>query len=358
MEIHDGHANTTFFGNAAGIAVLVGQSYNDEFFIMEENPNFIPDTNATNRMLEETGPGTGKLLQVGDPCPAIRADDPEEDSDKKMLRLDLLSDDTFPHVAYLVLDGTHRKGRKAVHVYVCDPDSNTIAAKTKFAYDSGVTPAPTESPTTAKPTQSPSVAVVEDTVRPTDAPTSAPSQPTPGATDPPETPQTTDSPTSAPTTASAITYGLQPDCGVNDPNKFNICLDIKSKSGKIEPWFEDVVRAKEMWEQIITADPWGPWSKEYLSANSVNIITGTSLPDVDELDDIYIAVIEDYIDGGGGSFAIAGPDLIHSSLAIPTGSIFIETADIGPAMDNDIWYPLMIHEMGHVIVRCCLYDCV
>lgn len=142
-------------------------------------------------------------------------------------------------------------------------------------------------------------------------------------------------------------YGLQPNCAVFDKTAFNICLDISSLSGEPEPWFELVIQAAARWERIIKDDPWGPWSKdilEYLPKSSI----ATTLPE-SGVDDIYISVFESDIDGKGGLFALAGPDLILGDNKIVAGSIQIDPNDIDTALDKNVFLPLLHHEIAHVL---------
>ena len=143
-------------------------------------------------------------------------------------------------------------------------------------------------------------------------------------------------------------YGLQRNCRIFDDNAFNICLDISSQSGNVEPWFDPILEAAARWERIITGDPWGPWTKdilEYLPENNI----ATRLPGRG-VDDIYISVFERNIDGEGGLFALAGPDLIvGDENSIVAGSIQIDPNDLAVALEKNVFLPLMLHEIGHVL---------
>ena len=140
-------------------------------------------------------------------------------------------------------------------------------------------------------------------------------------------------------------YGLQPNCAVFDGLKFNICLDLSSASGNSETWFDLVNQAADRWERIIAADPWGPWGAQVLSNLPAEVIA-TEIP-AEGVDDIYIAIFEEDIDGRGGLFALAGPDLMMGDQII-AGSIQIDPNDIDVAIENQIFLPLMLHEIGHV----------
>lgn len=144
----------------------------------------------------------------------------------------------------------------------------------------------------------------------------------------------------------ALVYGLQPNCAVFDGLHFNICLDLSSSSGNPEPWFHLINQAARRWERIIATDPWGPWPADtigLLPATSV----ATEIPD-HGVDDIYISVFESDLDGPGGLFALAGPDLMLGGANIVAGSIRIDPNDIEAALENNVFMPLMLHEISHV----------
>ena len=228
------------------------------------------------------------------------------------------------------------------------------------------TPSPAAIHTTSLPTAS-------RTDSPTDAPFSAEATPVPtetttmtassttGPTILPPLPLTTFQPTESLSTFSPsalktpvptaarpdITYGFQPDCSVNDPSRFNICLDIASESGEVEEWFRFVVQAKQRWERIIASDPWGPWpSSSYTTLPLEDV--ATQRPS-DSLDDIYISVIVKEIDGKGKRFAEAAPTRLLAGPKILAGTISIDPDDIQDVLDNGIFYELMLHEFGHVL---------
>jgi len=106
-----------------------------------------------------------------------------------------------------------------------------------------------------------------------------------------------------------------------------------------------VNQAADRWERIIAADPWGPWGAQVLSNLPAEVIA-TEIP-AEGVDDIYIAIFEEDIDGRGGLFALAGPDLMMGDQII-AGSIQIDPNDIDVAIENQIFLPLMLHEIGHV----------
>jgi hypothetical protein len=143
-----------------------------------------------------------------------------------------------------------------------------------------------------------------------------------------------------------IQYGLQADCNNVDNTKFNICLDLKSASGKYETWMDAFALARNRWQQVITEDggsardisPWFPRR---------NI--ATKLPAL--VDDIYVAGVVVPIDGIGGILGMAGPSVIRKvgGKYQPQGGIMkFDSADIG-SFSADLWKAVIIHELGHVL---------
>ena len=214
----------------------------------------------------------------------------------------------------------------------------------------GTTELPTPGVATEEPTSTDQPTPGVGTEQPT--PGIGTEQPTPGVgteqpTATPETSEPTSTPTSSPTTPrTEITYGLQPDCYDMDPSKFNICLDLSSESGQVEDWFALAVAAKERWERIIANDPWGPWEEDYIANNMPPGFVGTSTPQ-GTIDDMYISVFIENIDGPNGLNALAGPDVLTSQFEIAAASIQLDPNDIAIAIENNYFEYLMIHEMGH-----------
>lgn len=99
-------------------------------------------------------------------------------------------------------------------------------------------------------------------------------------------------------TSVDIVYGLQPDCNTVNETAFNICLDLTSPTGVLEPWFTHIVQAKKRWERIITKDPWPTWSGPEVGFAMMGHI-GTNVPFFG-VDDIYVSIeVVDYLDGPG-----------------------------------------------------------
>jgi hypothetical protein len=100
-------------------------------------------------------------------------------------------------------------------------------------------------------------------------------------------------------------------------------------------------------ERIIAEDPWPAWPlSAYQTLGVANI--ATELPQ-QPVDDIYIAVLEQELDGEGNLFASAGPNLVFAGNQIAAGSITIDPEDLQRVLDNDIFELLMLHEMAHVL---------
>eukprot|EP00977_Amphora_coffeiformis_P009716 scaffold2235_cov167-Amphora_coffeaeformis.AAC.5 len=148
-----------------------------------------------------------------------------------------------------------------------------------------------------------------------------------------------------------IVYGLQPNCAIIDDTRFNICLDISSASGEIEEWFPLMAEAADRWERLISSDPWGPWDPS--SFDSLNSAFVATQKPANTIDDIYVSVLVGPIDGGGGRFAEAGPDLFNTlddgTREILAASIKIDEADLQNVLKNGIFKDLMLHELGHVL---------
>lgn len=209
--------------------------------------------------------------------------------------------------------------------------SNTASSAPTGSPSEQLSPSPSASPSLTPTTSS--------TLDPTGTPTRAP-------TDPPTNTLTTAKPSNQP--SQQIVYGLQPDCNTFDPNRFNICLDIASESGEVEEWFSFLIQAKERWERIINNVPWGPWGFEDLEGISRREIA-TQLP-ANGVDDIYIAVYTRNITTPG-LYALAGPTKRDqtNNRHIVAGSIQIDPGSIPEILEQDIFFPLMMHELGHTV---------
>ena len=245
------------------------------------------------------------------------------------------------------------------------PTAIPLSGPTQFPIDSSSVPTavplqgPTQSPVEGPTFQPSAFPTMITSVAPSGYPSALPSvYPSYVPSDvPTSTPQMISSvvaqasfPTTTPTAGAAASavYGLQQNCATFDNQAFNICLDISSISGNIEPWFDLVLQAAARWERIISEDPWGPWSEKilrYLPEENI----ATRIPR-EGVDDIYVSVFEVDIDGPGGLFALAGPDLIiGADSKIVAGSIQIDPNDIEIALEKNVFLPLLLHELGHVL---------
>lgn len=139
-----------------------------------------------------------------------------------------------------------------------------------------------------------------------------------------------------------------------DSSRFNICLDITSESGQVEDWFSLVIEAKERWERVIANDSWSSWPAsefDFLADDRI-----ASERPVNGVDDIYIAVFVKSVDGKGKRFAEAGPSKIHTGPRIVSGYVTIDSDDLETALEKNIFMPLMMHEIGHVLGLGTLWD--
>jgi hypothetical protein len=209
-------------------------------------------------------------------------------------------------------------------------------------------PGSTARPTTLRPTNSPTRT---PTVRPTNTPTKIPTQRPTVMPTPVEVPVNNDEdnddneedcivPVFAP-----IVYGLQPDCGTNDPNGYNICLNLTSSSGTITTAFATYGKARERWESIIVGD---------IASRTVNSQPITSSVPI-FVDDILISATEIRMDGRGGILGSAGPRLVRGSGPsneqwLPmTGIMEFDVDDIAWLVSTKRWEAVITHEMAHVI---------
>lgn len=145
-----------------------------------------------------------------------------------------------------------------------------------------------------------------------------------------------------------IVYGLQPDCSVNDPYNFNICLDLVSLSGDYELWMDAFEDAKNRWSQVIVKDPISPPIASVTDLYPSPIATEAPT----NVDDIYIAGFEDNIDGPRGVLGYASPTWgvwIGLNFFLFSGYMVFDSPDIQWMIDTDIWTDVILHEMGHVL---------
>jgi hypothetical protein len=153
-----------------------------------------------------------------------------------------------------------------------------------------------------------------------------------------------------------LQYGLQLSCDVNDPEHFNICLDLGSSSGQYESWMGHLALAKLRWERIIHGDTGHRvstldlvTSTELENGSFVNF-TSTRYPDY--IDDIYISIRDAQIDGEGGVIGHAGVIYTRNRgnhiLAL-SGFIEFDEADIERMSSRGILNDVIKHETAHVL---------
>jgi hypothetical protein len=157
----------------------------------------------------------------------------------------------------------------------------------------------------------------------------------------------TSSPIDSPTSSINIKYGLQDDCKTNDESKYNICLDLKSTSGMIEPWMDSFSLARARWEEVIVDDDGMPINIAPYVADPALI--ATELPDM--VDDVYIAGSVVPVDGKGGILGMAGPTVIKDwNGAHPLAGVMkFDEADVQDMINSGTWTNVILHEMGHVL---------
>lgn len=181
---------------------------------------------------------------------------------------------------------------------------------------------------------------------------------------PPPTPSPTPAPTPFPTSAPVggggggggggsafdpAVQGVQPNCFINDPTRFNICLDLDLASNDSLQAFQD---ARNQWQTVLTGQEnnrgnfrnflrsFGRQGQEY--ASNIN-----QIPDF--LDDIYIAAFERSIDGVNGVLGFAGPDFVYPDTGrTMTGSMVFDSADVR-RLGSAAFANTVLHEMGHVL---------
>lgn len=150
-------------------------------------------------------------------------------------------------------------------------------------------------------------------------------------------------------------YGLQPNCEIDDPTRFNICLDITSNNETLATWMEGFGEARDRWEAIIVGDD-GLEPVNLTSSLEADEI-GTGLP-LNGVDDLYISAGEESIDGLGGVLGFAGPTAMKVFFDRENFGFFdqpfagilrFDTDDILRMERDGIWTEFLIHEMGHVL---------
>lgn len=133
-----------------------------------------------------------------------------------------------------------------------------------------------------------------------------------------------------------------------DLNRFNFCLDLSietSTDAGVNP--RAVVQdAAARWEAVLNeGPPTATWTQAQLNALPQQCSCRLNVGD--PIDDIYVCVYKEYIDGPGGVAGIGGT---ISSRTFPgttiVGFIKIDSADL-PTMEEDVLNDVMTHELGH-----------
>lgn len=169
-------------------------------------------------------------------------------------------------------------------------------------------------------------------------------------------PASTFAPSTVPPTPPGPQYGLQQDCLQDDPSRFNICLDLGSKSGLYQPWMDSAIAARDRWLQVISADtlPATDTTRLYLeNPDRVPEGVATRLPPY--IDDIYISIVESDIgnDGPMGTLGVAGPLFTHTNSAgrkLPYyARIRLDAADLARMYADNTLGAVIEHEIGHAL---------
>jgi hypothetical protein len=176
--------------------------------------------------------------------------------------------------------------------------------------------------------------IVEGTQKPTTQPSEAPPTNPSSATG------------DGPTPDNTIKYGLQDDCNIDDPSKYDICLDLKSNSGGIEPWMDSFSLARAKWQSVIVDDD-GDAVELTIDDNFI----ATERPDM--VDDVYISASVVTIDGPGGILGSAGTKAtkVDSSGNVHAlaGRMRFDEADVQNMINSGAWNNVILHEIGHIL---------
>eukprot|EP00977_Amphora_coffeiformis_P015312 scaffold4503_cov167-Amphora_coffeaeformis.AAC.11 len=130
----------------------------------------------------------------------------------------------------------------------------------------------------------------------------------------------------------------------------DICLDISSLSGAVEPWFDDVIAAKNRLENLLGDPGWPAQTREDLEGRLTPDDIATSLP-MNGVEDLYVAVkvANETLDGESGSVAQGGPRFITGTRTIVSGLITIDPADLNSSIADGSFFNTILHEFLHVV---------
>jgi ribosome modulation factor len=102
-------------------------------------------------------------------------------------------------------------------------------------------------------------------------------------------------------------------------------------------------RAARRWKEIIVGDV-----PARTSTGLSLPFAGCSAPSV--IDDLFICGKIDIIDGVGKILGYAGPTWLRGDTSIPfIGQMVFDSADVAGMRSANTFYPIILHEMGHVI---------
>lgn len=154
-------------------------------------------------------------------------------------------------------------------------------------------------------------------------------------------------------------YGLQNNCLFDDdPDSYNICLDMIDTSGVYQKWMNGAILAAERWENVITADRGDPLDTSTpLFTSGIFAVAASAFPPM--LDDIYVALRTNFtadeplftpVDGFQ-ILAFAEVDLRNRDTSFFTRACTVvfnkEQTDI--LEDENVFNRLALHEMGHCL---------
>jgi hypothetical protein len=122
---------------------------------------------------------------------------------------------------------------------------------------------------------------------------------------------------------------------------------LKSTRGNFETWLQSFGEAKDRWEQVIVQDDGQPSNIE---SSLTAAYIATKVPNL--VDDVYIAGVEETIDGRGKVLGSAGPILarrINGKYHALSGFMRFDKEDIEWMIAKGLCRGVILHEMGHVL---------
>ena len=231
-------------------------------------------------------------------------------------------------VGFIDLSGgnPNNSGHRFWHINGNPPLSSGFQGE--ICYDNLGTAPPSSSPS-SRPSES-SSPTLEPTITPRPSISDSPSQ----------------QPSSSPSTSQPSLSSRPTDCPRSpscfepfDKGNFNICLDYDDSLDARYRSYAEQAAAK--WVSAITSS--------YTTVSSSNLFFDTecSCGYPEEIDDLYICIVEEDIDGSGNTLGTGGPDNRSGGLT-RTGTVTMDIADRGNILGG-IAERVLLHEMGHVL---------